>query len=149
KDLTYIGTKRDVMESLSGIPRRFSVGITVLGNFRGHTANLSKTLLTIFFSPDRLPTRSSDVLYFLPNNELLAIADDERLVVGITKRSEGNNAYISLPVETFRKIVTAKKLELSLGNIELRILNRHRERWLNLLDELDARQPKNVTAGKL
>src|SRR5262249_15611191 len=58
KDLTYIGTKRDVMDIVAATPRRFSVGITVLANFPGQTADPSKTLLTVFFSPDRVPNRS-------------------------------------------------------------------------------------------
>ncbi|MGH9751668.1 MAG: hypothetical protein ACREA2_02705 [Blastocatellia bacterium] len=139
EDLTSIATKRDVMDSYGSGTRRYSVAISILCTFPGHTADLSKTVVTMIMAPDRVPRRSSDNLNFLLNAELSVTADGQQFS-GKTQRYERKTAYIFLPIENFREIVTAKKLEITIGNIELKILPRHRERWKDLLAELIARQ---------
>jgi len=138
KDVTSIATKRDVMDTLGAMPRRYSVVISILCTFPGHTADLAKTVVTIIMSPDRVPRRSDD-LNFLLNAELSVTADNQQFS-GKTRRYEGKSAYIFLPIEDFREIITARKLEMTIGNLELKILARHRERWKALLNELIARQ---------
>jgi len=93
-------------------------------------------------------------LYISPDSPIVVIADEDRFELGrVTKTTELNvfgnysgAAFISIPIESFRKITIAKKLEMAVGSIEIKFSKRHQERLQNLLAEIESLQPKTSKA---
>jgi hypothetical protein len=95
--------------------------------------------------------------YISPDSKVIILADGGRFDLGTVSKSGTLNvwgdykgtAYVSMPVESFRKIAAAKKVEMAVGNIEIKLLKRDVERLHSLLDEYDARvQQINSSSSK-
>lgn len=93
-------------------------------------------------------------LYFQPDAEIIALADGERLPLGkIAKTGSldafgryNGSAFAAIPLDSFRKMTAAKKLEMAVGGIELKLTKKHQERLQTLMAEIDARQPESKTS---
>ena len=79
-------------------------------------------------------------LYIAPDAEVIALADDQRFRLGRVEKADlldafGNYtgaAFLQIPVSDFQKIAKAKKLELAVGVIEIKIQKRTLERLAEL-----------------
>lgn len=88
--------------------------------------------------------------YIQPGAEVIAIADGERINLGeVLKPGQldqfgdyTGTAFLAIPLDQYRKLVTAKKLEMAVGSIEIEFNKRNVERLAALLAEIDARQVK-------
>jgi len=100
---------------------------------------------------------AGEKFYISPESKVIILADGERFDLGTVSKSGALNvwgdykgtAYASMPVGSFRKIAAAKKVEMVVGNIEIKFMKRDFERLRSLLDELDARmQQINPSSSK-
>lgn len=79
-------------------------------------------------------------LYIAPDAEVIALADDQRFKLGRVEKAStldafGNYtgaAFLQIPVSDFQTIAKAKKLEFSVGAIEIKIQKRTVERLAQL-----------------
>lgn len=164
-DRTILSTKRDLVTAIFGKSSVLNPGanerkVEVVAGFVHNGQKLDKAPGTIFlvvnpnlttglgqFVADMDRQAGMRPLYFPPDAELIAIVDGERLALGKVEKSGqltilgryDGAAYIEIPLASFRRVATAKKIELALGGVELAIYPKHLKRWAALIAEIDAR----------
>jgi len=160
-DQTILRTKRDYVDGVMGKssildPRsnkralEISAGIV----FKGKQPAEPVTEIILMISPDTQTTagklfQNSDrnKTYISPDSEVIAIADGERIALGKVVKTGDLNAFGRyegsvfglIPIASYRKMVIAKKLEMAVGGIEIKLLSRNQERLRGLVEELDSR----------
>lgn len=159
KDLTIVSTKKVFTEavpgkSFLGIKQKELVDLVIAMAFQGKQINGEPKAVTLAIIQGGILRDKS--LYFAPGTELIAIADGERIPIGTVDSSGrltvtgeySNSVYISTSIEAVRKLAAAKKVEMAIGTVELKIVQRHQDHWQNLVAELDARQAQSASTGK-
>jgi hypothetical protein len=84
--------------------------------------------------------------YIGPDSEFNVIVDGERIPFGRVQKTfafdvGGNyddNAYIVIPIQKFRRMADANKLEMAVGPIEIQSVDKFQGRMKELLLELDS-----------
>lgn len=87
-------------------------------------------------------------LYIAPDASIIVIADGERFELGRVTKTDSLNvlgqysgaAFVGVPFVTFEKIVSARKLEMAAGSIEIKLQRRTIERMQSLAAEVQARR---------
>jgi hypothetical protein len=159
-DQGVILTKRDFVQARAGKGNFLDpnanggiVEISAAAFFKGErpTKEITEIIFAVF--PDtatatgRLAQSGSrNRLYFAPESKLIAIADGERIELGHAAKTFSLDAlgrydgaaYVLIPIEDFKRITDAKKLEMAIGPVELKLEKRHRERLRSLAQAIEA-----------
>jgi hypothetical protein len=159
-DRTIVMTKRQVVSGVAGkrnlLDPNASRRIMEIAAFFSYTGQPSAATIgdvILVISPTAGTARGAFVQklderkwYIGPDSACNVIADGERFPFGQVQKSfsydvGGNyddSAYVVIPVEKFRAMADAKRLEMAVGPLEVKNLDKFQGRMKELLLELDS-----------
>lgn len=160
KDETTVLTKRHVVGARVGRVDQV-IELSAGYVFSGQTIHQPVTEIALAIMPDAQTLLGDFTQRLRSNNryikaklnipldsEVIFIVDGVRMRLGkvskpFSQNATGDfddNAYLIMPVADFRRIASAQRVEVAVGNIELYLADKHIKRWSELLVDLEQRQ---------